>query len=423
MIGENGISRRNVLSAAGGALALGTLTPPAAGTAGDAPEPADALSAHRFGAVGDGAADDTGALQAALDATFDPDPTQPGLLVIPPGEYRITRGLHIRMRENLGRQRRVTAYGARIKSTIADGAHVLHVHGDSIWRFLIIEGLEIDGSGQDGHGVFLDCDSPTHSIYNFCLRDLVVQGCGGDGCRLYGDVFESQLMGCAFRGNLANGATFAHSPHGGVLSSMQVFGCAFDDNEGHGGEIVRSYDVGFHGCDFSRNGRFGLLAANGCELVLDCRFEDNHRAAFTFIDGGAGMGLRRYATLVGCSSRSSASQTHLIDADLTGSFARLVMIGCTALGEGPAAGSGLARLRGGRGVDATIIGCRGAVTTDRMDALEISGPQGGIGFSAGWRGTNLFRMGDHRLWVDKHGRLRLKAGAPDHDEDGAPVGG
>jgi hypothetical protein len=420
---RGGVSRRSFVSAAPfvAALAGGSRTRDAA--AEPAPDHTKALSVLQFGAKGDGVADDTAAIQAALDAVFDPADDAAGLLVIPPGDYKVTRSLHFTMRENCGQQRRVSAYGARLRSAIPDGGHVLHIRSAATWHFIVIEGLAIAGSGNEGHGLYLECDTNLAGLYNFCLRDLVIEGCGGDGCRIYGNLFEAQIVTCAFRGNGGNGATLAHSPHGGVLSSLHLFGCTFDENEAHGAEIVRAYDVGFHGCSFRRNGSFGLLATNGCELVLDCGFVDNHRLAFDFENGGAGMGLRRYATLVGCTAHSTANQTHLIDADLSGSFARLVLIGCRATGEGTAAAAGLAKLHGGSSRPATIIGCQGRVTADGVQPLDIGSTSGGIGFSADWRGANLFQLGDYRMWIDARGRLRLKNGAPGADEDGTPVGG
>ena len=421
MAHESGFSRRSFVSAAAFATAL-TAGSRRGEAAAAAPDHAKGLSVRQFGAVGDGVADDTAALQAALDAVFDPSDDAAGLLVIPPGDYRVTRSLRFTMRENCGQQRRVSAYGARLRSAIPDGGHVLHIASAAIWHFIVLEGLEIAGSGNDGHGLYLECDTNFAGLYNFCLRDLVIQGCGLDGCRIYGNLFESQIATCAFRGNGANGVTLAHSPHGGILSSIHLFGCAFDENEAQGAEIVRSYDVGFHGCTFHRNGRFGLLATNGCELVLDCSFIDNHRSAFDFENGGAGMGLRRYATLVGCVSHSTAKQTHLIDADLWGSFARLVMVGCRASGEGAAAAAGLARVHGWGTHPATIIGCQGSVTSaGGVRALDIGGPGGSIGLSAEWHGANPMQMGEYRIWVDSSGRLRLKKGAPDSDGDGRPV--
>ena len=38
-----------------------------------------------------------------------------------------------------------------------------------------------------------------------------------------------------------------------------------------------------------------------------------------------------------------------------------------------------------------------------------------------WQSPNLLQLGDHRLWVDKPGKLRLKKGAPSADDDGVTV--
>lgn len=51
------------------------------------------LSDSRFGAKGDGIADDTAALQAAIDAVADT--TRQGIVFIPQGHYRLTRTLYI----------------------------------------------------------------------------------------------------------------------------------------------------------------------------------------------------------------------------------------------------------------------------------------------------------------------------------------
>jgi polygalacturonase len=55
------------------------------------PDSREMLSAASFGTRGDGVADDSTALQAALDAAFAPD--GPGFLAIPPGTYKVTKPL------------------------------------------------------------------------------------------------------------------------------------------------------------------------------------------------------------------------------------------------------------------------------------------------------------------------------------------
>src|SRR3546814_8374490 len=64
------------------------------------------ISAADFGAVGDGQADDTAALQAALEALFSGAAKGDGssVLLIPPGAYRITRTLAIKLTKQGKRQ-------------------------------------------------------------------------------------------------------------------------------------------------------------------------------------------------------------------------------------------------------------------------------------------------------------------------------
>jgi hypothetical protein len=190
------------------------------------------LSAAAYGAVGDGTADDTAALQAALDAAFAPG--GPGFLLVPPGTYKVSRTLRITPPEgprgDITRHHGITAHGARLQSVISDGGNVLEFICRSTVRFLTLEGLDILGSGREGHGLYLECEQKGHYLYNFCLRDLVVQGCGGDGARMIGNVFEGQLINVYLRDNKKNGATFGHGSRAGILSAIHVFGSVFGQN-------------------------------------------------------------------------------------------------------------------------------------------------------------------------------------------------
>ena len=80
-----GLGRRGFLFAAGAAAT--------AGVSGPAPTaPAVAVfDVRERGAVGDGAADDTRAIQATIDAT----PSSAGVVLFPPGVYRITEPLNV----------------------------------------------------------------------------------------------------------------------------------------------------------------------------------------------------------------------------------------------------------------------------------------------------------------------------------------
>jgi hypothetical protein len=408
--------RRSLLGFGAGVLAA----LPIVATADTSPQAGrPMLSAADHGAKGDGMTDDSVSLQAALDAAFATH--GPGFLSIPPGTYKVTRPLRVSLRSEITRHHGILAHGARLQSAITDGADVLSFDCKSTERFLLIEGLDILGGGREGAGLSLQCESQEHYLYNFCLRDLAIQGCGGDGLQLIGDVFEGQIINSYFRDNRRNGATFGHGRQAGVLSAIHIFGCVFGQNRQYGVEMINGcYDVAYHGCYFLLNGKHGLVAANGCTLLSNCGFENNHESAADFATGGPGIWLQGFATLVGCTAYSMFKQNRLIEAYVTGQF---TMIGCSGSGDGNAKGAGLALISGEPKGRATIISASGAVDYKKgFDALEIGNKDGGVRFGSDWESPNLARLGDHRLWVDRKGRLRLKKGVPTSDEDGATVG-
>jgi hypothetical protein len=415
-------SRRLMLGLGAGAGALALASIPIRDPAGQKrPAERAMLSAAGFGVRGDGIGDDTAALQAALDAAFGEN--GPGFLLIPPGTYKVTRTLHIGAAQgethDITRHHGISAHGARIHSAIEDGGNVLQLICRSTMRFLTIEGLDILGSGREGNGLYLECEHPDHYLYNFCLRDLVVQGVGGDGLRLSGNVFEGQLINVYVRDNKKNGATFAHGSKAGILSAIHVFGSVFGQNGRIGAAMVRGcYDVSFHGCYFLLNGKEGLVAENGCTLLSNCGFENNHESAPDFAHGGAGIFLQNFGTLIGCTAYSMFKQTRLIQAYVVSQFA---MIGCTGSGDGGAKGAGLARIGGEKRARAVVMSSQGAVEyMNGFEALEIGASnQGGVRFASSWQSPNLLQLGNYRVWVDKSGKLRLKNGVPASDEDGS----
>lgn len=383
-----------------------------------APAPATpTLVASRFGAVGDGSADDTAAIEAALGAAFG---DRPGTLFIPPGAYRITRTIRVPVTAGTSGQCGVLARGAHFVSAIASGGNVFEFINRAETRFVVIEGLDILGSRREGHGIYVENES-AQAFANFCLRDVVIQYCGGDGAHFVGSIFEGEVTNSYFRNNRGNGITFSNGRRNGTPSALHVFGCIFDDNARFGAALVNHCcDVAFHGCRFLQSGAFGLSAENGCALLSNCGFENNCQSATRFDAGNAGVFLRNFGTLVACTGYSTLKQGCLIRGELDG---QLVMVGCSGSGGADARAAGLARLSGAAASTATLIGCNGAVTyDDGFEGLEIGGPGGGIRFGANWQSRALPRLGGYRLWIDGRGRLRQKKGIPTADEDGAIVG-
>lgn len=406
------LTRRRLLSGAGAAVAGPARRVPAAAPA------APTLVASQFGTVGDGSADDSRALETALIAAFG---ATSGVLMIPPGIYRIGRTIRVPLTAGGEGRCGVMAHGAHIVSTIGDGSNVFEFVNRADARYVVIEGLDILGSHRDGHGLYIESESP-HAFADFCLRDVVVQYCGGDGAHLVGNLTAGQVSNGYFRTNRGNGITLSNGQRaGGVLSAVHVFGCVFGDNGQSGAALVnRCNDVAFHGCYFLQNGTGGLTAENGCTLLSNCGFENNHQTAARFEDGNAGIHVKNFATLIACMGYSMLKQSQLIHAELNGP---LVMVGCSGSGDAAAKAAGLARLGGTEIASATLIGCSGAVSYENgFEGLEIAGAGGGIKFGADWRSRILPRFGDYRLWVDRGGRLRMKKGMPSADNDGVIVG-
>ncbi len=421
------IDRRNLLAGgllagggAGAALALAA-APGALAREASERKPRRRIDAGDFGVVGDGAADDTNALQAALNETFGSG----GFLDIPPGVYRVTQPLRIETKAkpagNSTHSSGIRAHGARIVSAITDGRPVLSIVSHATMRFFLLEGLEIQGNGREGQGLDIRCEERGTYLYNFCLRDVVVQGCGGDGCRLIGNVFEGQLLNCYFRDNKGSGATFSHGPENTVLSAVHVFGCVFGGNGVHGATLVKgAADVSFHGCYFLLNGKYGLSADAGCTLLSNCGFENNQQSAASFQQGDAGVRLMVFGTLIGCTAYSIHRQTHLLRGFITNN---LVMIGCTGHGDGEAKGAKLARLQAKRGASVSVVGCWGGIEHGpEVEPVEIGNNGAGARFGSRWDSGSLAQLGEYRLWIDSSGKLRVKQGAPTSDQDGAPVG-
>lgn len=376
------------------------------------------LRADDFGAKGDGVSDDTQALQRALDAAFADEGGN--FLFIPPGTYRVSRTMRISPKAHVTRANGIIAHGACLQSTISNGGNVLEIVARSTFRFLQLHGLEIRGAGGEGTGILLECQEGGKYLYNFSLQDVIVQGCGGDGCRMIGNVFEGQVVNGYFRNNRGNGLTLAHGKKSGILSAIHVFASVFGENGSDGVAMLNNcYDASFHGCYFLLNQQYGLVARNGCTLLSHCGFENNHQAASDFAHGGAGLKLNNFGTLVGCTAYSVYRQTALLDAFVSGN---LVLIGCTGSGGGRARGAILGRVRGDRKGSAIAVGCSGRLDAeDGVEILELGG-SAGLKASDRWDGRHVLQLGDHHLWVDASGALRIKKGAPRSDRDGRTVG-
>jgi len=310
------------------------------------------LSAADFGAVGDGVTDDTAAIQALLDSIVA-DST---FVEIPPGTYKISATLNLTFTQDSTAHVGIESHGAILQSAITDGTPLLRVISNAVVRFFLIDGLQIKGNGQEGHGLVMRADNQAVFLYNCCLRDVFIEGCGGDGCVMYGNIFESQLANSFFRQN-QNGLSMGNSPDGGVLSAIHLYGCVFGQNRETGCQMINNAtDAGFHGCYFLENGTWGANCPNGFTLMSNCGFENNWMSAGSFAAGNAGVAFQNFGNMLACSATSRHYQTHLVNGYVTSIFS---MTGCFRSGVEEAGTMHLSNLSGTPNGRASIVSCNG----------------------------------------------------------------
>ncbi|HQX49957.1 MAG TPA: glycosyl hydrolase family 28-related protein [Planctomycetaceae bacterium] len=179
------------------------------------PESAATTSVKDFGARGDGVADDTAAIQSAIDSVAN----QGGTLLFPPGNYLVTSvglrpGVHY-----LG-------YGATITRPANQGKWVRSFDaakqgylysGDEDSAMLTIEGLTFDGQRvtqdeyqkyqlEHAHLLFLQADPEQAGRLRARIVNCQFQDCVADAISLYTNV-DVQIMNCTARDCFRGGIT------------------------------------------------------------------------------------------------------------------------------------------------------------------------------------------------------------------------
>src|SRR3546814_6883662 len=95
--------------------------------------------------------------------------------LMPPGVYRISATLRLTFIHDSAAHVGLLSHGATLKSAITDGSPVLEIESQAVVRYLLIEGVQIQGNGSEGHGLLLHADSPSVYLYDICLRDVFIE--------------------------------------------------------------------------------------------------------------------------------------------------------------------------------------------------------------------------------------------------------
>jgi Right handed beta helix region/Pectate lyase superfamily protein len=287
------------------------------------------INAKHFGAIGDGATDDTAALQAAINAAAEAKLT----LTIPPGAYVVTQSLQAR--SGLA----IWAYGARLLTSIDDlgnsGLNVPTLNIDGV-RNVTVSGLAVDGQkslyphteykagvcinnstaitiqdcdlyGCKGDGLICFSQSPGQRNRNIVVRNTTCRGNYRLGCAIT-DLTRGRFFDCVFTQSLGtspmagvdiepdrdsawisdiafhrcefsdNGSTSGDDGAGIIISlhetptnpqeGIRFHDCTIHDNMTVGAILYHSRDVGFHNCRIVGNGSSGISIAQTSREIL-----------------------------------------------------------------------------------------------------------------------------------------------------------
>lgn len=255
------------------------------------------IDASRFGLRGDGSADQTSALQKAIDAL----PEAGGTVRVPAGRYLINPLRSLQLRDRMHLQLDPDAWLIAIPNA-APRAYVLSLHG--------VEDVEVSGghiygerdrhratTGEWGHGIMV------RGAQRVTLRDLDIQRCWGDGISIGGisgaqpqpsrDVLvadvvchrnrrqgltigrsrQVQVLRSSFldTGGVLPGCGIDVEPDpGDVAEEVLIQGCLARGNQGAGVQLYeRSRKVQVRDCRLLANRGAGLLLQDAQDCVIE----------------------------------------------------------------------------------------------------------------------------------------------------------
>jgi hypothetical protein len=255
-----------------------------------------------YGAFGDGAHDDTAAIQAAINSL----PTDGGTVIIPAGTYLIDAGKNVNLRSKMLLQ--------------MDPNAILKAKTNGLTRYYIIDAsgktdVEIaggqlvgdrdthnfaaaSGTHEWGHGIYAGS-----SAQRITIRDLRVSKCTGDGVCIGGRSYDVVIANIISTGNRRQGLSITNcsnikvydsefsytqgtAPECGIdiepddtytCSNVLIQNCRFNNNKKYGINIWnRTTNVTISGSTFEYNGSLGMgtVGVNGL-TVTGCTFRYN----------------------------------------------------------------------------------------------------------------------------------------------------
>jgi hypothetical protein len=321
-----------------------------------------AVDVRAFGAMGDGLADDTRALQAAIDSLATvaaQNEAGGGTVSVPPGTYRLTRTLTL----NHG----VTLRGAGHKATVlaADPNLVAPIVAfdregvpPSADR-VAVRDLLIRGSGAPGQvGIFL------RNVHSWSISDCWVGWCD-TGIHLVA-TWVGEVRNARATRNRTIGLLTKQSPDGGP--HQIAFTASLFDHNDVGMMLDGSQYCWLFGCTLESNRVGGLLLSGVRNITVMAHFEANGVYNVAVSPDPERHRASRNVTISGC-ALSVSSKDRRVTGAVLGDVSEADVRNCWFLKRENAASRGIGVEIGGRATNVTV--CPRSNTFQGLDRTVI----------------------------------------------------
>lgn len=288
-----------------------------------------------YNARGNGSADDTAAIQAALDAV----PATGGVVYLPAGRYKVSSTLAITQDNTTlmgaGAGNRIggtqVGTGSRIEATAGVTAVVVSVQRTANDR--TVYGVKIQDIAIDGDTIGSNVDGLLFKSVKGEIHNVAINNCTGNGIRVQGyngwPAERNKFIACDSGYNAAAGIYFDSDAADNTITN-----CVFLQNQD--GLLTTQSGISVSSATFVSNTRYGayLNNAGSRSRFVGCRFQQNANHGIILDSASTGFSD---ISITGCSFNTNGTATnntydHIILTGLSSNaISRVVITGCNFL--------------------------------------------------------------------------------------------
>lgn len=276
----------------------------------------DAVSVKDFGAVGNGVADDTTAIQTALNYWV----ANRCDLVFPSGQYLVTSPLTAIASSNKVDGNRLVGYGATIQGALNSSGILFKIGvSGALWRYFTIEGLSLRGTTNETDLLLIDggAGGSGEYVYGWELHRVNCEVFPGNGITITKNAFEGTLLSCNSRTSNTTGYCVYINYGAGAVSSISLIDCT--TSGGKKGVYAPSpvSDIRIWGGTYILAQEEGVRLDNALGgMVSNLHLERNWEGAASFATSGAGLfvAASQNFTISGCVGTTNNKQQYVVRA-------------------------------------------------------------------------------------------------------------